>query len=201
MRVEGQYHAIRLEYDRRDNVVLGTYLDEKLEPTVSVWRYTTWQNGYDVDRRVSERHLSQGRELVEVSWGFAEQRREWDENGVAREWAYFDARGRQVSHPDQCPIYAAQDKLSDLLRPVLECAPRDRRGTELIVLQLDSHGHLLSSAFPGLTDAGLRQCFEDKLRALELPAAEQACSRARVYVNFVLQRINPPAPKPSSAAP
>ncbi|HVJ21762.1 MAG TPA: hypothetical protein VM686_40440, partial [Polyangiaceae bacterium] len=101
--IESGFHAIKLAYDERDNVVLGTYLDKDLKPARTTKIYASWKYGYDGDRRVLTQYLSPEQTLMDAGWGYAEIRHDWDELGVEGGKRYFNARGREVAHPDVCP--------------------------------------------------------------------------------------------------
>jgi hypothetical protein len=93
------YHGLLHEYDARDNVTLTRYVGlqrEKIQPAVVAF----WTKQYEGDRLIGEKYFALGGEPTEVGWGYTEQRRSFDNLGIASPWQYFDARGTLLTEPN-----------------------------------------------------------------------------------------------------
>jgi hypothetical protein len=94
------YHAVKQIFDERDNMVLGTYLDEHQRVT-EIWNHVaSWKNEYDGDRLVATWYLDANGDPIDAKWGFSLKRREYDDRGVPGAWQYFNADDRPVNRID-----------------------------------------------------------------------------------------------------
>lgn len=199
MLYEDRYHEIESVYDERDNPVLGTYKDVSGHPYARDY-YSSWKYEYDGDRRIATTFLNASLRPVEVGWGYATSRTEYEALGRKGETTYFDLLGRKSPTPNDCRTYAGDSEtLAASLEPLLECARPG--GSPGVALKVAISGRsLTNAAFLGLDDAPLRTCLETALASAEFADAGGDCVRASVGIRFSPPeiRVFSPVPKEDS---